>query len=175
MCDDGGSDAGYSGCDYGTDCFDCGARDRNGAPNESGDAFGSFVPGLSIGPIMVGSTYGEAVAILGPADDTLPGGISGTLNLYYYAVGLVLIAVDGDLDEQADPFETLDHVLARAPFAGTYSGLGIGSSQSELVAVMGPPDKLISTDNDWYLYRTRGISWTVSDGFVETIMVFAPL
>jgi hypothetical protein len=74
-----------------------------------------------------------------------------------------------------DAPDTAEIIYAFDPFRGTTaSGIGIGTPYSSVINEFGKPDDVFTFGYTTYYYWSRGISFTIREGRVYEIGVFAP-
>lgn len=148
--------------------------------------------GAGIGPLRIGMSITDAVAVLGTPKVTrqMPSGVLYTwYDLTEFENGTTqrMPSVDpnagGGLDVTCTPAGRIEAVSAfYAPQYVTGNGLHTGVRESDVRAAMGEPSKIV-TSEDWHFlrYASKGVTFRVLDrrglngsGTVYLITVFAP-
>jgi hypothetical protein len=149
------------------------ASDTPTPPRSSGWA---VMPGSSIGPVRLGMTKPEVVAVLGEPD-RIPDG-SEDAWWSYDRDGLAVVFA---LDIPPEPFVvdlqggSIAHPVEREKFrARTPNGVGIGSSRDEVVAAFGKADPHEIEDGD-LIFSNAGILFRVEDDRVVWMQVDTPI
>lgn len=144
------------------------------------------LPGQSAAGITVGSDFRAVKELYGPPDSeghTTEGLVYATYTWGYGSWKLTVYLEDRDQGKGLDDYDTVVSICLRHPYAGkTPRGVGIGSTQAEVIKEFGPPERqttgLHQGEEVTVLeYNTKGIVFAVrtQTGEVMEIDVNRPL
>jgi hypothetical protein len=156
-------------------CCGCGGGDDGAAPDNSvtpqntehaAAAADTFVPGSSVGLVVLGDTYADVKAIYGEPEWTY------NQLARFSKVGAVVTFTGSETILSTD---TVTYVYADTAFTGTYRGIGIGSSVNAVISAMGGGQ--VSTNGDTIDYYEAGIIYNVKHNMnvIDGLGIFAPL
>ncbi|MGQ9476019.1 MAG: hypothetical protein ACUVSI_07985 [Actinomycetota bacterium] len=104
-----------------------------------------IIPGQSAAGITVGSEFRAVKELYGLPDSeghTTEGLVYATYTWGYGSWKLTVYLEDRDQGKGLDDYDTVVSVCLRHPYAGrTSKGVGIGSSQAEVIKEFGPPER----------------------------------
>ena len=132
-----------------------------------------IIPGQGIGSLKLRDSFSDMTAILGAPGRISPSETYWSMFFFYDNLGITGSIEDLDHDERADDGEPIDMLIFFDPFEGQYQGVGIGSSDRDVLQVLGPPEEVQADGDHWYW--ADGIVFTMEDGVVTSIGVFAPV
>lgn len=145
-----------------------------------------ILPGQSAAGITVGSDFRSVKELYGPPNSeghTTEGLVYATYTWGYGSWKLTVYLEDRDQGKGLDDYDTVVSICLRHPYAGrTPRGVGIGSSQAEVIKEFGPPERQTTGPHQGEQvtvleYNTKGIVFAVraQNGEVMEIDVNRPL
>jgi len=155
--------------------FLCGCGGGGDDPGGDSSFDQTFVPGQSLGGVLLGDTYASVVAAHGEPRTTLPLDDIGLLPAFYGETIMISFA-DTDGNGQLSPPDTVQSIMGiSAKGQGVFRclGVGTGSTPAEVIAVFGHPVPTTSIDTIFF-YRTENktnLAFLVYEGKINMIIV----
>jgi hypothetical protein len=163
-----------SGCAVVNSGFaDQSAHDDQAAPASAGSHEGEVLPGFGIGDLKLGMTGSEVHSLMGPAELEWSRG-----SLVWPSRGLGVTLTSGAIPRVAcitggDVHPTRN---ARNLSARTREGLGLGSTETDIISAYGQPERISDAEPGFRFlsYWTRGIEFKAREGILTHFTISPP-
>ncbi len=158
----------FSGCSEKDPEPESGEKSPRAQASDGGEQAEAMLirPGLGVGPVRFGMTIGEMKECLGEPDIAATG-----VSFVYADLGIEVVT----RDEQVHSINCVDHIKdapeVKACQHKTSEGIGIGSTESELIAAYGEPYKRGSSG---LMYNELGMRFELDEDQVKLIGVLKP-